>query len=234
MRTLILSDLHLGSKNCHVEHVLHVFDRQRCDRLILNGDTLHSLNLRKLTPEHWAVVNRLRQIGRDRDLVLLRGNHDYDQEPGPLPRLADDFAAQHVLPSLLGVPMIEDYQLDAGGRSYLVLHGDRFDPSLNGSLAAYVGAWCFHLTRKLNKKLAKWLKKKSERWGGIVECIREQAVAHAQQKGFDGIVTGHTHFPEDTFIGAIHYLNTGSWTEPPCTYATIDDGKLRLHQLGEI
>jgi UDP-2,3-diacylglucosamine pyrophosphatase LpxH len=232
MKTLILSDLHLGSRNCHAVEVREVLGRVNFDRLILNGDTINSVNLRKLTPEHWSVVDQLRQFARTRELILVRGNHDYEhslptngngQPPG--------FGPQDVLPLLLGVPMRENYQLEIAGRPYLVLHGDRFDPTLNYPLLSDVAEWCYQLSQKINKKLGKWLKKKSKRWGGILELVRSQSAAYARREGFVGVMTGHTHFADDTHIGGIHYVNSGCWTEPPCTYVTVEAERVRLEHL---
>jgi UDP-2,3-diacylglucosamine pyrophosphatase LpxH len=238
MRTLILSDLHLGSKNCDAPGILDVLERERFDRLILNGDTINDLNLRKLTPVHWTVIDRLRALARSREFILVRGNHDHDtrhEANGNGHTGANGnghvFGAHDVLPTLLGVPMVEEHRLEVGGRPYLVLHGDRFDPTLNYRTVSEMADWCYQLSQKVNKELAKWLKKKSKKWGGILELVRSQSVVHARKRGFDGVVTGHTHFADDVHVDGVHYVNTGCWTEPPCTYATFDTNGVRLHEL---
>jgi UDP-2,3-diacylglucosamine pyrophosphatase LpxH len=234
MKTLILSDLHLGSRNCHAPEVLDVLGRLDFDRLILNGDTINNVNLRKLTPAHWSVVDRLRKLAQTRELILLRGNHDYEHPVsanGNGNGKAPGFGPHDVLPALLGVPMREDYRLDIGGRPYLVLHGDRFDPTLNYPLLTDMADWCYQLSQKINKKLAKWLKKGSKRWGGILEWVRSQSAAYARREGFTGVVTGHTHFADDTHVGDIHYVNSGCWTEPPCTYVTVEAERVQLHHM---
>ena len=79
-------------------------DREPFDRLVLNGDTIHHLNFRKMTRPHSALLERLRRIGKERELVLVRGNHDHqaDYVPGTS---RDQLTTASVLPSLLGVPM---------------------------------------------------------------------------------------------------------------------------------
>jgi UDP-2,3-diacylglucosamine pyrophosphatase LpxH len=226
MRTVILSDLHLGSRNCHAGPLLEVLRREPFDRLVLNGDTVNSLNLRKFTREHWAVLELLRRLGRERELVLLRGNHDHD-----LPRNGNDFADIDVLPTLLGVPMHEEYRLEIGGRPYLVLHGDRFDPTLNYPVVTEVAEWCYQLSQKLNKKLAKWLKKKSKRWGGVLEWVRLQSVGYARKHGYGGVFTGHTHYADDTHFSETHYVNSGCWTEVPCAYVVVDSDRVALQHV---
>ena len=139
----------------------------------------------------------------------------------------------HVLPSILNVPMIEDYRLQVKGQPYLVLHGDRFDPTLNYRLVTEVAFFAYQFTTKLSHKLAKWLKKKSKRWGGILEFVRAQSVIFARKEGLPGVITGHTHFAEDVHIDDIHYVNTGSWTETPCAYVTVDSKGLMLHHVSD-
>jgi UDP-2,3-diacylglucosamine pyrophosphatase LpxH len=233
MRTLILSDLHLGSRHTNVSLINETLDCERFDRLILNGDTINNLNFRKLNTRHWGLLERFRKIGKERDLVLIRGNHDHDWDHRPGTPLNGTLGTGHVLPALLEVPMREDYRLEIGGRAYAVLHGDRFDPTLNYPMLTDVAVFCYQFTTKLNKKLAKWLKKKSKRLGGLLEFIRGQSVAYAKQESLEGVITGHTHFAEDIIMDDIHYLNTGSWTENPCAYVTITNGSATLHHMAE-
>jgi len=229
MRTLILSDLHLGSKNSHTHRLLETLTREPCDRLILNGDTINSLNLRKFKDRHWRVLDRLREMAKSRELVLIRGNHDYDANTA----CNGCFGTHQVLPTLLGVPMVEEYKLEVGPRSYLVLHGDRFDPTLNYTLVSEMAGWCYEVSQKLNKKLAKWLKKKSKRWTGVLEWVRSRSVEHARNLGYEGIVTGHTHFADDLHIDGMHYVNSGCWTEPPCAYLVADDTQISLCEVND-
>lgn len=234
MRTLILSDLHLGNKHCSTALLEDVLDRERFDRLVLNGDTLQSVNLRKLSGVHWKLVERFRSIAREREFILLRGNHDHETDFNPhLDGANPPMGTHQVLPGLLGVPMREEYFLDIGSRKYLLLHGDRFDPTLRYPAFTEMAVFCYHLTTRINKKLAKWLKKKSKRWSGVLEIVRRLAIAHAQERNFDGIITGHTHFSEDLHEDEIHYVNSGCWTEYPCSYVTVDGDDVELHHLAD-
>jgi UDP-2,3-diacylglucosamine pyrophosphatase LpxH len=225
MRTLILSDIHLGTRNCRAEQVLEVLSRASFDRLILNGDTINNLNLRKLTPKHWQVIARLREVARGREVILVRGNHDYEGSPKTN---GCGFSSRDVLPTLLGVSMVEDYRLDLAGQPYLVLHGDRFDPTVNSPLLLDVADWCYQASQKLSKKLANWLKKKSKRWGGLLDWVRRKSAAFAREQGCAGVVIGHTHYAADVRVDDVHYVNTGSWTESPCTYAMAESNCIRL------
>jgi len=232
MRTLILSDIHLGSRHCNHRLVNEALDKEVFDRLVLNGDTIHNVNLRKLIKPHWEILERFRKLGRDKELILLRGNHDheFDHFPGKADKALD---TSSVLPALLEVPMREDFRLPVNGHEYLILHGDRFDPTMNYPVVTEVAFLAYQFTTKFNKKLAKWLKKKSKKWGGILELVREQSIAFAQREGLRGVITGHTHFAEDVHLNDVHYMNTGSWTENPCAYVTADNEQLTLHHISD-
>src|ERR1700730_10032977 len=135
--TLIISDVHLGSRNSHPVQLSRLL-QTNFDRLILNGDIINDLNLKKLKPKHWAVIGQLREIAMKRELILIPSNHEGLAQPqanvsGPL----------DVLATLLGVEMHEEYRLDIGDRPYLVLHGDRFDPTLNWPIVTDAADWCY-------------------------------------------------------------------------------------------
>src|SRR5580692_9168946 len=149
MTTLIVSDIHLGSRNSQTALLSGLLETS-FDRLILNGDILNSLNLKKLKARHWQVLHQLREIGRRRELILIRDNHDASpQQTVPLGPL-------QVLSALLEVPMHEEYLLETARGPYLVTHGDRFDPTLQWPLLTDTADWCYHAVQKVNKKAAKW------------------------------------------------------------------------------
>jgi UDP-2,3-diacylglucosamine pyrophosphatase LpxH len=217
MITLIVSDIHLGSRSSQVALLSRLLEDD-FDRLILNGDTLNNLNLKKLKPRHWRLVDQLRTLARQREVILLRGNHDVT--PGE----KNVFGPMDVLATLLGVPLQEEYPLEVAGRNYLVLHGDRFDPTLNWPILTDAADWCYRAVQEVNKKAAKWLKRRAKRLGGVVEVVKRRSVQHAQRFGYQGIIAGHTHFCDDEWIDDVHYLNSGSWVDHPCTYvvATLE------------
>jgi UDP-2,3-diacylglucosamine pyrophosphatase LpxH len=222
MTTLVISDLHLGSRSCQVGPIAQILETNY-DRLILNGDTLNNLNLRKLKKKHWRLVDQLRSIARDRELTLIRGNHDVvptDDGAG--------FGPMDVLASLLDVPLREESVIEAGSNRYLVLHGDRFDPTLTWPIVTDAADWCYRTVQGVNKRMAKWLKRGAKRWGGVVEYVKRRSVEYARNRGFQGVIAGHTHFCDDEWINGIHYLNSGSWVDWPCTFVVADERHVEL------
>jgi UDP-2,3-diacylglucosamine pyrophosphatase LpxH len=61
--------------------------------------------------------------------------------------------------------------------------------------------------------------------------VRSRSVEHARTLGYEGIVTGHTHFADDLHIDGMHYVNSGCWTEPPCAYVVADNSQISLHEV---
>lgn len=42
-------------------------------------------------------------------------------------------------------------------------------------------------------------------------------------------ICGHTHHAAADTAGAVHYYNSGCWTENPAHYLTLDRGRVQLH-----
>ena len=75
MNTIIVSDLHLGARNSRTDLLAELLD-SNFDRLILNGDTVDSADLRRFRPADWRILDTLRAIAESRELVFVRGNPD--------------------------------------------------------------------------------------------------------------------------------------------------------------
>jgi UDP-2,3-diacylglucosamine pyrophosphatase LpxH len=221
MITILISDLHLGARNSRTDLLTSLLDTD-FDRLILNGDTVDSVNFRRFRRCEWRIVEQLRSIARQRELVLVRGNHDGradgDSGFGPVDALAE----------LLDTPWHEEYRIQVGSERYLVMHGDQFDRTLNLSWVGDAADWFYRQTQRGSRHVARFLKGRVKQWGRVVEFVQEGAVRKAREMGCSGVITGHTHFAHEGFIDGIHFLNTGCWVDSPCSYVLIQGGSARL------
>lgn len=52
-RTIVLSDIHLGTSHSKVAEVSHFLSTVNCDRLILNGDIIDGWHLQKSGVKRW-------------------------------------------------------------------------------------------------------------------------------------------------------------------------------------
>ena len=111
--------------------------------------------------------------------------------------------------------------MDVGAKRYLVVHGDQFDGTMNMTWLGDVADWCYRGIQQLSMPLAHWVKGASKHLCGVVEAVQRRGVEFARQRGYSGIIVGHTHFCRDEYLEDLHYLNTGCWVDWPFTYVRV-------------
>jgi UDP-2,3-diacylglucosamine pyrophosphatase LpxH len=220
MNTIIVSDLHLGARNSRTDLLAGLLDSD-FDRLILNGDVVDAPDPRRFRPGDWQVIDTLRAVARRRELVVVRGNHD-------VPTFTAPAREASVVADLFGVELLEEYQLQVGGDRYLVVHGDRYDNTMNMTWVGDAADLFYQGVQRLSRPLAHFLKSASKHVCGVVPAVRGGALASARERGFVGVITGHTHFAHDEHIDGIHFLNTGCWVDHPCSYVQAEGRSVRL------
>ncbi|HTL66619.1 MAG TPA: UDP-2,3-diacylglucosamine diphosphatase [Lacunisphaera sp.] len=235
VRTVIVSDIHLGTPHSKVEEVSHFLKHVRCERLILNGDIIDGWRLRRggvWTKAHTRFVRRVLTMvqKRDTEVVYLRGNHD-------------DFIGR-LLPMQFGrLQLVEECVLETPRGRYLVLHGDVFDSVVkNMVFLAHLGDIGYALLLRLNRlynwfralrgreyfSLSQAIKARVKQAVSFVGKFEEQIARLARERGCRGVICGHIHTPADKMIGDIHYLNSGDWVESMTAIVEHDDGRLGL------
>ena len=121
-RTVIISDVHIGSAHSKVKEAADFLSTVDCDRLILNGDIIDGWQLQKKSssrqwrPEYThfvKVIMKMMEV-HGTEVIYLRGNHD-------------DFLDNLVPLSLGNVNVMQDYILESGGHRFFVTHGAVFD-----------------------------------------------------------------------------------------------------------
>ncbi len=145
LRTLFLSDLHLGALGARAERILDFLETTPADCYVLVGDVLDLWQplLPNWSREDQAVVDHLRQRHEDGSrIVYLVGNHD------PVP---DRAPAGRRLPV---APQAEIVHVAADGRRYLVLHGDVVDSRLvRAHVCTRLGSRIDHALRRMDQLL---------------------------------------------------------------------------------
>ncbi len=235
VRTVILSDVHLGTADCKVEEVNHFLRWVRCDRLILNGDIIDGWQLRrsgKWTKAHTRfiriVLKKLEK--RDTEIIYLRGNHDE--------------VLAHFMPlEFEGFSVVEDFVHHGLKGKYLVLHGDVFDTvTRNFVFLAHLGDWGYRALLRLNRIYNGWRAWRGLEYWSLSKAIKarvKKAVNHvsnfeehiaklALSRGCVGVMCGHIHTPADKMLGEVHYLNSGDWVESMTAIVENFDGSYEL------
>jgi len=226
MHALILSDLHLGARNSQHQLILGRLASQQLrnmTHIILNGDVVDHLNLETFRSADWAVIHRLQQLAREERLVVVKGNHDKPKRAG------EGCISRYLLGDILDVELKTELTLYVDGQRFLMVHGDRYDQTLNMSTLGYVAEAFYRQTQRWHQPTSRWLKRQSKSILGIERAVRRQAMADALRRGFDGIILGHTHYAMDeTDSTGIRYLNSGSWVDDICNYLELHDDRIEL------
>jgi UDP-2,3-diacylglucosamine pyrophosphatase LpxH len=235
VRTVIISDVHLGTPDCKIDEVNHFLRHVRCTKLILNGDIIDGWQLRRSgqwTKAHTRfiriVLKKLEK--RDTEVIYLRGNHD-------------DILS-HFLPlDFENLRIVEDYVHTGPAGNYLVLHGDVFDTvTKNFVFLAHLGDWGYRALLQLNRAYNAWRAWRGKEYWSLSKAIKarvKEAVNHvsnfeehiaelALSRGCTGVMCGHIHTAADKMIGNVHYLNSGDWVESLTAIVERFDGSYEL------
>lgn len=237
LKTVVLSDIHLGTKFSKVTEVTDFLASVDCDRLIFNGDTIDGWQLRKNDYQYWGaeqarffrvILKMMENHGTE--VIFLRGNHD-------------DFLDK-IIPMQMGqLNIMKDIVIESGGKRYFVTHGDVFDSiTSNMRWLAKLGDVVYNLLLLINvayNRIQSWLGKPYYSFSKEIKAKVKKAVSNASNfdmmltdmartKGCDGVICGHIHRPEDRVIDGIHYLNSGDWVETLSALTEDHDGKWHI------
>ena len=78
MKTLVISDVHIGSKGCQTDAILNLL-KEKYDRYILVGDIIDGWlfkKYKKFSYEHTKVIRRLLKLSKNKEIIWIAGNHD--------------------------------------------------------------------------------------------------------------------------------------------------------------
>ena len=79
MKTLVISDLHIGSKGCKTDEILELLKDESYLRYILVGDIIDGWlfkKYKKFSYQHTRVIRRLLKLSKDKEIIWISGNHD--------------------------------------------------------------------------------------------------------------------------------------------------------------
>jgi UDP-2,3-diacylglucosamine pyrophosphatase LpxH len=223
---IIISDIHLGSENCEAKTLAHFLEEilsglRPTARLILNGDVFDSIDFRRLKKSHWKVLSLLRKLSDKVEIIWLVGNHDGSAE---------------IVSHLLGVRVEDEYVLASGRRRLMVLHGHVFDEFIDSHpFLTWVGDVVYGLLQKIDRThaFAKWAKHRSKAFLRNSQKVQAKGLEHARKHSCDAVCCGHTHHARAIEDGPVHYFNSGCWTERPCHYLAVRDGRVEVQAYHE-
>jgi UDP-2,3-diacylglucosamine pyrophosphatase LpxH len=240
-KTIVISDVHLGTKGSKAKEVARFLKQFTCENLILNGDIIDGWQLKKSGSwkrKHTRFFNRILKMIEQKNtkVFYLRGNHD-------------DFLDQ-ILPLQIGNLSIQtDMIYESHGKKYFVTHGDVFDSiTTNLRWIAYLGDMGYTFLLWLNRvvnhyrfkrgmpyfSLSKYVKDKVKSAVAYVDQYETELAKMARSKNCDGIICGHIHKAENRIIEGIEYLNSGDWVETLSALSEDHAGNWQLIYYNEV
>ena len=223
LRSVFISDVHLGSRDCRAGELLEFLASIEVDYLFLVGDIIDFWSLRRnffWPQQHNEVVRAVLDKAREGTKVIyIPGNHDDDMRA---------FSG-----SVFGNLQIRRkyIHVTATGCELLVMHGDEFDTAVKCSgWVARLGGAAYDLALWLNRSvnfcrralglpfwsLATYLKLRLPKAVRYVDAFEHAAARAAAQRNLGGVVCGHVHRAGMREIDGVLYCNDGDWVES-CT-----------------
>jgi UDP-2,3-diacylglucosamine pyrophosphatase LpxH len=235
VRTIFLSDVHLGTRACQAEALLDFLKHVEADTYYLVGDIVDFWKVRR--GAHWpqshndVVQKLLRKVRKGARIILIPGNHD---------EVLRDYCGQ----IFGGIEIVRDAEhVTADGRRYVVMHGDEFDVVVRYArwlaflgdrsyeFALWTNAPLNWIRRKLGFgywSMSAYLKYRVKKAVNFIGEFEDSLSDVARRREANGIICGHIHHAASRQLGDVHYVNCGDWVESRTAIIERHDGSLEI------
>jgi UDP-2,3-diacylglucosamine pyrophosphatase LpxH len=236
VRSIFLSDIHLGTRGCQAERLLDFLREYEGEHLFLVGDIIdfwamgRSVQWSRL---HNTVVQKILRRARHGEMVVfIPGNHDEALREYDGTTFGDILVAR------------EWVHVTADGKRLLLIHGDEFDQvtrhhrwvAILGDVAydllVKVNAWLSWMRRTLRIRgywsLAGYAKRKVKSAVSFIYDFEDSVIHAVRERGLNGVVCGHIHSATIKEVNGLIYINCGDWVDSCTAIVEHLDGRLEL------
>lgn len=237
-RSIFVSDVHLGTKDCKAGQLNNFLKHNTCETLYLVGDIIDGWKVQqnklRWKQSHTNVVRRiLGHAKRGTRVIYVVGNHDEFLRP-MLPyglKFGDIDIVNHA------------EHLGADGKRYLVTHGDLFDGITRlAPWLGFLGDKAYDFILAVNSRynwirhrlgfgyfsLSKYLKHRVKKAVDFIFEFEKNLAVYCRKKGYDGVICGHIHTAEIKDIDGVVYMNDGDWVESCTALVEHWDGRWEI------
>jgi UDP-2,3-diacylglucosamine pyrophosphatase LpxH len=233
-RSIFISDVHLGARDCKSFQLLDFLKHNTCDTLYLVGDIIDGWKIQqnrwRWDQSHTNIIRKILSFTKkDVKVIYIAGNHD---------EFLRTFMPFEF--TFGNVQIYNQYEHNgADGKRYLVVHGDMFD-GINRIIpwVSFLGDKAYDLILNINSKfnwirrklgfgywsLSKYLKHKVKQAVNFMFRFEENISDYCKKRGFDGVICGHIHHAEIKDVNGIIYMNDGDWVESMTALVENTDG----------
>jgi UDP-2,3-diacylglucosamine pyrophosphatase LpxH len=237
-RSIFISDVHLGTRDCKAEVLNNFLKNNTCDTLYLVGDIIDAWKIQqnkwRWKQSHTNVVRRiLGHAKRGTRVIYVAGNHDEFLRP--------------MLPYGFSFGMIEivnqTEHIGRDGRHYLVTHGDLFDGITRlAPWLSFLGDKAYDFILAINSRynwirhrfgfgywsLSQYLKHRVKKAVDFIFEFERNLANYCRKRGYDGVICGHIHHAEIKDIDGVVYMNDGDWVESCTALVEHHDGRWEI------
>ena len=222
MKTLVISDIHIGSKGCQTDQILELLKDNSYERYILVGDIIDGwlfTKYKKFSYEHTRVIRRLLKLSKNKEIIWISGNHD-------------EFLRKYTPIELGNIKVVDEYTENG----VWFCHGDKYDGIVKMHWLGMLGSVGYDLAividrflKRFNKNtsLSKFLKDNVKAAVSFMVDFENEMVRQAKKRNCHTVVCGHIHTPDDKEFDGVRYLNCGDWIENN-SYIVYSNNKLTL------
>jgi UDP-2,3-diacylglucosamine pyrophosphatase LpxH len=241
-QAIIVSDLHLGTKDSRAKDFIKFLEEHQTDLLILNGDIVDGWALNrgsKWKKSHTNVISKLLKLSNKTKIIWIRGNHD-------------EFLTEFIGSHFGNIEIREDYKIEMTRwvkddifvrYNYYIFHGDVIDVfitkykwiaklgSIGYDLALWLNRWYnrYRAWRGLPyQSISKDIKAGVKAATNYINDFEVAAIKMAKKNGCEGAICGHIHQPANFKLPEGHYLNSGDWVENRTAIVLTYDNKFEI------
>ena len=238
IKTLFISDVHLGSNKSQADKLLNVLKYYEFERLIIVGDLIDLTSLRKnfyWKQDHSTVIQKILKLSKKGVKInYIIGNHDY--------YLRALIQEQNIN---LGEIEISDnliYETSKKEKIY-ICHGDQFDGFIRIHPFIYhIGDIAYELSFKINKiynvfrklfgynswSLSAYLKTRVKNVVAYINDFKYLSIKLAEENNCSSIMIGHTHTAAIDNLNGFNYYNSADFCESCSFLIETLDGEIKF------
>tara|TARA_Y100000356_G_scaffold30080_1_gene21881 strand:+ start:420 stop:1160 length:741 start_codon:yes stop_codon:yes gene_type:complete len=237
-KSLFVSDLHLGLKQCKIEQFLLFFDKNKFDNIFLVGDIFDFWQLKR--EWYWEenynlfIENILKASRQGSNVYYAYGNHD---------DIFNCFSSR-VFIELSNINIQKEFIYEACGHKILITHGDKHD-YLNKCtkylrrLAYTSKSWIIKKLISLLNEAAHEIEKKLVKWESKKRRFKTGLQKQSKLKDCKAVICGHIHTPDihrmtDSGNPKFLYMNCGDYLDKETCIVEDYEGNFSLLDKGEV
>ena len=240
VRTLFVSDIHLGCRFAQPENFLSYLEKIRPEKLYILGDFLDGWKLKaawRWNPIYTQIVSRILYLSNTgTQLYYTPGNHDAFLRCSEVQQIVRSTGIQIQVQD-------EFVHVTSHGQRLLLTHGDKFDVvEMRAQWLSMATSYVYEPLLSFNwimsrfsgqrqfspYKMCAVVKDKVKGAVKFLSNFERRLFDHARERRCDGIVCGHIHKPGVARIDSMTYLNTGDWVENCTAIVENHDGSMYL------